>query len=109
MKHYDRAKKKWVTQEELDTAKKPRDKDVCKGRRPHDYVLVLPWYVQTDEKYQFNPEKYYDMMKKRLAFIEKQDSELKSMGIFRASYNGNESKLFICSVCKKQKYVTPKE
>ncbi len=103
MKIYDREKKKWVTQEEYDKSHKPRDKKVCRGGKPHDFVLVLPFYTSYDEAYKFKPEDYYKIMDERFDFIEKQKVQLEKMGIKDRGWNRKETRLYMCSVCKKQK------
>lgn len=107
MKKYDVDKKKWVTSEEYEKSRKPRDKSVCRGKKPHDYVLVLPHGVTYDDTYKFNPEVYYEIMEQRRQFLLNFKNKLISQGIrVRWSWNDEhvETKCYICSVCKKQKY-----
>lgn len=107
MKKYDRQLKKWVTVEEYERTHQQKDKKFCRGKRPHDFVLVLPTGVTYNEKYRFDPESYYKIMDERVAFIEGQKRQLEQMGILQrwgSSWNSKETRLYMCSVCKKQKY-----
>ena len=47
---------------------------------------------------------YYKIMDERYEFIEKQRTELEKMGIKDRGWNRKETRLFMCAVCKKQKY-----
>lgn len=104
MKKYDREKKKWVSIEEYEKTHKPRDKKKCRGGKPHDFVLVLPFYTSYDSTYKYHPEDYYKIMDERYEFIEKQRTELEKMGIKDRGWNRKETRLFMCAVCKKQEY-----
>jgi len=105
MKKYSNKVKKWVSEEEFERLHNSRDKKTCRGGKAHDYVLVLPEYISYNEGYKFNPEKYYAIMDARYDFIEKQDQELKKMGIgSRTSANYRSTRHLICSICKKKEY-----
>lgn len=106
MKKYDNKLKKYVTQEEWDKSHKHKDKDLCKGKRPHDFVLVLPFHITYNSTYKFNPEMYYKIVDEINEFKEKQDKRLIDMGIVKryGDWNRAETRCFMCSVCKKQKY-----
>ncbi len=104
MKQYDRITKKYVTEEEAEKLRISRDKKFCKGKKPHDYVLVLPYYVSYNENYTFKPELYYKIMDERCDFIESQKKELEKLGIQDRGWNSKQSRLYMCSVCKKHKY-----
>lgn len=103
MKTYDREKKKWV---EADRHQNKRDADVCRGKKEHDYVLVLPDGVIYLENYGFRPKEYYRIMDEILEFKTKKMTEIEKMGILpRWSWSDRkETRLYMCSVCKKKKY-----
>lgn len=108
MKKYDREKKKWVTVEEYERTHQPRDKHFCHGKTPHDFVLVLPEYVSYNEKYQHNPEAYYELLDEFEKLEEEVDEKIKSMGVVerfsRSSKWRRSYRFYLCSVCKKKHY-----
>lgn len=105
MKVYNREKKRWISQEEHERLKKPRDKKVCRGGKPHDFVLVLPtWGVKWDGVSPYDAEAYYKAMEERAEFIEKQNQALAKKGIIVRDRTRTETKYYVCSVCKKQDY-----
>ncbi len=106
MKKYHRETREWVTEEEYDRRMNLRDTKLCRGKKPHDYVLVLPHGVTYTEDYNFKPEVYYEMMDEIGAFEKSRWDLLASMGIKPRymPWNRKESRLYMCAVCKKQKY-----
>lgn len=102
MKHYDRASKKWITEEERDLKLKKRD--ACKGGRPHDYVEVLPYGVEANDKYQGLTQPYYDAEEAIKAFTEKKYAELAAIGIIVRPHGWwpRNYRRYMCSVCHKQ-------
>lgn len=105
-KVYDRKKKQWITQEEHDRRYSKRPKNVCRGGRPHDFVLVLPSWVRTNERYNLDPLPYYEAQEAARAFQERMSNELADRGIMVSRYHGLGSGMrhYVCSVCKKQEY-----
>lgn len=106
MKKYDREKKKWVSVEAYDKSHKHKDKDLCKGSRPHNFMLVLPLYVTHTLKYDYDAQKYYDVMDEEFEFKNKQRERLENMGINirRHYYDKKETRFYVCSICGKQRY-----
>ena len=107
MKKYDRETKKWVDAEVLDKRQNERDKKLCRGKKPHDFVLVLPSSVTYDSTYKFNPEEYYKLMDEQYEYQEEIKKKLKALGIESKRfgfYKYEQIRYFMCSVCKKQKY-----
>lgn len=107
MKKYDRETKKWVEEAVLEKRRNARNKKLCRGGKDHDYVLVLPAYTTYDPAtYCFNPKEYYKLMDEKFEYLEKWKEKVRALGIkrFSDSWNSKESRLFICSVCKKQNY-----
>ena len=108
MKKYSRIAKKHVTPEEYDRIHSTKDKDFCKGKKPHDFVLVLPHYVTYDETYKHNPLEYYKLKAELEDFEDAIDKKVRALGVvertFRISRLRRKNYLFICSVCKKQEY-----
>ena len=104
-KQYDRQTKKWLTAEELEKVKAKRDKKLCRGGKDHDFVLVLPWHTTYNTNYKFNPEEYYRLMDEKFEYLEKHKERIKAIGVLdRSGWNRKETRCFMCSVCKKQKY-----
>lgn len=103
-KIYDRRKKEWITPEENERRYSKKDANICRGKKPHDFVLVLPTWIKTDERYQLTPEVYYDAMDSIDNFTTSMSDHLAVYGIIVRHY-GRRSRLYVCSVCKKQHYV----
>jgi len=102
MKQYDPESKKYLDEEVI--TQKVAKRKLCKGKREHDYVLVLPDHVTYNEDYKFNPELYYKIMEEKREFALKQEQKLSKAGIF-PKYGHSffvESKTYMCTVCKKQ-------
>lgn len=108
MKKYDRSSKKWISIEEYERIHKPRNKEFCRGKKPHDFVLVLPEYVSYNEKYQHNPEAYYELIDAIDVFEEELDRRIKDLGVVERFSRGTKWKrsyrFYLCSVCKKKHY-----
>ena len=104
MKEYNRTTKKYEEATDI----KLKKRELCRGGREHDYVLVLPDHVNYNETYKFNPEKYYELVDKQSDLEDKLNTELAEMGIVnrfgsvRLAWRAR--KCFMCSVCKKKKY-----
>lgn len=109
MKQYRRDAKRHMSDEEYEVykAKGRKDPKICRGGKPHDYVLVLPFHVTFDPAiYKFNPEEYYRLKDELTALIEKHNEKIVAMGVTSRyrSWERRETRYYICSVCKKQKY-----
>lgn len=107
MKKYLREKKRYVSVEEYEAyhAARKHGADICRGKKPHDYVLVLPpWRVSWDGVSPYDAELYYKAMEVRAEFIKKQDEQLATKGIVMRNHSYPESRHYVCSVCKKQKW-----
>ncbi len=110
MKRYDRKTKKYVTQEEYDRSHATKDKDLCRGKKPHDFVLVLPdWVTYVQGVYKFDARVYYDLMEKKRLFNDSISALLAQAGI--ASRYGTsdfadrkETRHYVCTVCSKRKW-----
>lgn len=112
MKKYDRETKKWV--EESEIIKKLAKRKLCKGGREHDFILVLPPYVQTIDSILGikQAEKYYQIELEIDELIAGKYKELEAIGILNKPYGRITKKQFryyICSVCKKTDYTEYKE
>jgi hypothetical protein len=106
MKKYDSKQRKWISKEEYDKRYPKHDKALCKGKRPHNFILVLPHFVTYNSKYDFNASKYYEIMDALNDYTNKEYERLSELGIITRTWRSDrkEPKLFMCSVCKKQKY-----
>lgn len=105
MKKYDRTTKRWVDADTLDKRMNKRDPEACRGKKPHDYVLVLPDHVKYDSTYNFKAEQYYELSDAKHALLEGYREQLGKMGIREAwGWNHKETRMYICTVCKKRKY-----
>lgn len=108
-KVYDRKKKEYITEEEYERRYSKRDKDICRGKRPHDFVLTLPLWVKSDERYERNPdpEAYYRAVEQLAEFQKGVSEELEAFsGIHLSpSYGlGRPIRRYVCAVCGKQEY-----
>lgn len=88
-------------------AKKRKDPKICRGGKPHDFILVLPFHVTYDPNtYKFNPDEYYKIMDEEAERAEEVDRKLAAIGVKKkySSWRHRETRCYICSVCKKQRY-----
>lgn len=108
MKQYRRDAKKHMSDEEYEAykAKKRRDPKICRGGKPHDFVLVLPFHVTYTDQYKFNPEEYYRLKDEEATLCEDIQKKIEALGIKSRYYpwRHKETRYYMCSVCKKQKY-----
>lgn len=109
MKQYRKDAKKHLDDDEYEAykAKKRRDGSICRGGKPHDFVLVLPFHVTYDPAlYKFNPEEYYRIRDEVYKFEEEAERQLREMGIKQryGRWPRTETRYYMCSVCKKQRY-----
>jgi len=109
MKKYDREKKKWV--EETDINKKLKKRELCRGGKEHDYVLVLPEHVTYTEDYKHNPEAYYAILDEIEEFSLKAMERITALGVVSKYYSMPSKyrrvRLYLCSVCKKKHHEYP--
>lgn len=107
MKKYDREKRKWVDESEID--KKLAKRKLCKGGREHDFILVLPPYVRTVNSILGIDiaEKYYQIELEIEQLLAEKHKELEAIGILHKPYGritGKQFRYYVCSVCKKNEY-----
>ncbi len=104
MKQYNRTTKKY---EEEVVNPKLKKRDTCKGGKPHDWVLTLPYGYEhieglyTDAEPVYAAEEALDAMERTL------HEELEKVGIRRKFTYGRYSisgrrREYICSVCGKK-------
>jgi hypothetical protein len=104
MKHYDRKLKKWVEEEKpMTSLKRP---ETCKGKKPHEWVLMIPFRDSRHNAFHKDDiEKYYEIEEKRRLADEFFDEELKKIGIGRSfHYHYPLRRFYVCSRCLKEKY-----
>jgi len=107
MKKYDREKRKWVDEKEVD--KKLAKRKLCKGGREHDFILVLPSYIRTKNSILGieQAEKYYQIELEIEELLAEKHKELEALGILHKPYSritNKQYRSYICSVCKKHEY-----
>ena len=105
MKKYDREKRKWVSEEEYEKTHQPRDKHFCRGKKPHDWVLVLPEFVEYNSNYNLDATVYYKTVSEINTFLIEKGKELQKLGIIDdLSFTRRGMLLYyVCSVCLKRK------
>ena len=108
-KVYDQKSKRWMTDEEYQ--RKYKKRQTCKGGREHDWVKVLPHGVEAIlPTYKGDAELYYVIEKEIEDFKEKKLKELEEKHGIKSRYSSGFSRftqqrrIFMCSVCHKQKY-----
>lgn len=104
MKEYNRITKKYEEATDI----KLKKRELCRGGREHDYLLVLPDHVSYNENYKFNPEEYYRIMDELRTAEEMYNKKILEMGIGGrwGSFNmsSRTARSYCCSICKKKKY-----
>ena len=112
MKEYNPKTKKWETRtENVGDLKK---KDLCKGRNPHDFVLVLPGYgVRMIDGGFANTEQikqYYESCDRQFEYMKKEEEFLRSIGIEVGSWRSNkQTRYLMCSRCYRKEYERDKK
>lgn len=103
MKEYNRTTKRWEERtEQVGSLKKS---DTCRGKRPHDLILVLPPYLygRQPELIAEDIEKYYDIETRRAKSNQEFDKELESLGMKSRLWNSREpERCYECTVCGKR-------
>lgn len=110
MKEYNRKTRKWeVITEVVGDLKK---RDTCRGKKPHDFVLVLPDHLRNYYMVDItteNVEKYYESEDRIWEFEEKEKKYKESLGIVRSNgrsiYSSRRAtRNYECSVCGKKEW-----
>jgi len=110
MKVYDRDKRKWVEQDVLEKERQAKLKKakLCRGQKPHEFLLVLPSYIPTLKGNLTQEEiaEYYISEKRIAEFMEQEKKRLEQFGIgTRSSFRlGRFTKHYECAVCRKKEY-----
>ena len=102
MKKYYRPLKKYCTEEEIEKHKsKAKDPKLCRGGRPHDFVLILPSFISHTEKYNHDATRYYEILKEVHDFEKAKSQELEDLGIQDSLGNWRdwEWKTYGCTIC----------
>lgn len=106
-KIYDPKTKRYVEKtEQVGSLKKP---DLCKGHRPHDFVLVLPPYTRLLPGAPFlnaeQIEAYYSFEEGRASANKHYDEFEQGLGVdAKSSWRGYEvTRYFVCANCGKKK------
>ena len=104
MKEYNREKKRWEDPETIKLSKQGK-RELCKGKRPHDFKLVLPEWIErkvwqaTEETIQA----YYQSEARVDEFLRNEERILRTKGIGkRVRFFGGLTKYYRCSVCGKK-------
>lgn len=105
MKHYDRETNTWMTEDEYREHKRKRE--LCKGSKPHDFVLVLPSHARhsTSVLGIEVAEDYYRIMDDIVDYTRAQYSNLTSIGIHAKVYPPRYPvREYLCMECGKKDY-----
>lgn len=104
MKEYNRTTKKWEEKEKQGSLKK---RELCKGHRPHKFILILPkWVKRNHDLFKEEIERYYQLEEARDLINHEYDKKLNEIGVghswsspFRA-----RGRYYRCEVCGKENY-----
>ena len=102
MKHYDRKLKKWVTEEKpMTSLKRP---ETCKGKKPHEWVLMIPKHVGTRRSL-FKEEiaEYYKIKEEHAQADRDFGDRYDKIGVNMRYYYGESYRFYKCAVCGKEK------
>lgn len=106
MKRYDREKRKYISEEEYQEGKKKRE--LCRGGKPHDYILVLPYHARhTDSVLGIDiAEEYYRIIDEFEDLLDKREERLKAIGVTEGFYRSSirREREYVCSVCQKKHF-----
>ena len=102
MKQYNRTAKRWEEEKPMSSLKRP---ETCKGKKPHNFVLSIPKYIQRSKILSEDEIKeYYRIEEERIATNTVLDDKLFKLGIRSRHYFGHNRRFFICSVCGKERW-----
>lgn len=103
-KIYDRKYKRQVDLAEFERSGSLKKRELCRGQRPHNFVLVMPEGITPTKDYRGDPNVYYKLMDERITFLEDLYKRLTAAGIethYKPWYVANR-KLWVCTVCGKR-------
>ena len=104
MKEYNRKTKRWEDVDRIvGSLKKP---DTCKGKKPHDFVLVIPKYYRNGKVFnKEQTERFYELEDSKDELTNKVNDEYEKMGLIPPRrYRPSTNRYYVCSVCGKEKY-----
>lgn len=102
MKEYNRVTKKYEEKEKTGKLKKPQK---CKGGKEHDFVLLVPKWINRDHDLSKDEiEEYYQIEETRGNVEDSFNQKLRLIGIIYQRYNSVLRRFYRCSVCFKEKY-----
>ena len=103
MKEYNHKTRRWEEKKEkIGSLKKP---ETCKGKQPHDFVLLIPSMISRHRP--FSKEdilRYYELEADREERESVYNAELAKIGIDSLRYSYKLRKFYTCSKCGKEKY-----
>ena len=107
MKEYNRKTRKWenpVATEQVGDLKK---RDTCRAKKPHDFKLVLPKYLQAvnPDVTDIQIENYYESKDRGIDFENAEKKFLQSIGInsrYDSKLRPYACRYYECTVCHKE-------
>lgn len=106
MKKYHRESRTWVSAEEFERLSSLKKKELCIGKKPHDFILVLPDYYTYDDTYEFDAEKLYKLLEEEQEYQENLKERMKDIGVhpkYSRTYRPPIHRYYQCSICNKKK------
>jgi hypothetical protein len=103
MKEYNRKTKRWEEEKPVGSLKKL---ETCKGKKPHEFVLLIPNHVYRDHLLSKDEiEKYYEIEEKRKIAQEFFDLEQNKIGVrCNRHWSYHNPRFYKCAICGKEKY-----
>ena len=95
--------KKWVEEKEkTGSLKKPK---TCRGGKPHDFVLLVPFYLKRNLPLTHEQTlRYYELQEIERLFKQQQNEEYQKIGLTQFRYSFSNHYFYRCAVCGKEKY-----
>lgn len=101
MKTYNRQTKSW--EDPADAVLSLKKKETCRGKRPHEYQLVLPNYVRTTHDFTSDDVlSYYALEDKLTEQTIEIFEEMRQLGASAGKPFMHYYRYFECQVCKKK-------
>jgi len=76
----------------------------CKGKKEHQFVLVIPKYYKTADRMSVeNINTFYDLMEREKVFMNGQNEALNRIGVYTYKFSGRVAYYYKCIVCGKEK------
>lgn len=103
MKTYNRKLKKWVEEDKpVGSLKRP---ETCKGKKPHDWVLLIPAMYSKHKPFSKEEvQSFYEIQDDRAKWEKSYSEKLEALGLQSHHWSFEFRRFYKCARCGKEKY-----